>query len=58
MTSGIDRRANFAGWCGERVWSGLFTVRWIFIKDLPNHELRHITLVNNENKPITNSRDT
>jgi hypothetical protein len=33
-------------------------VRWIFVKDIPNSQLRHIRVWNNENKPVTNSRDT
>jgi hypothetical protein len=28
------------------------------VKDVPNSQLRHIRLENNENKPVTNSRDT
>ncbi|KAG2686325.1 hypothetical protein I3760_09G001400 [Carya illinoinensis] len=39
-------------------WNGSFSVKWHIIKDLPNSLLRHITLENNENKPVTNSRDT
>ena len=30
----------------------------MFIKDIPNNLFRHILLSNNENKPVTNSRDT
>ena len=37
---------------------GQFKVRWIYVKDVPNAQLRHIRLENNENKPVTNSRDT
>jgi len=33
-------------------------VKWHIIKDLPNPNFRHIILENNENKPVTNSRDT
>ena len=39
-------------------WNGCFPVKWHIIKDVPNSLLRHITLENNENKPVTNSRDT
>jgi len=28
------------------------------VKDVPNSQLRHIRLENNENKPVTNSRDS
>lgn len=40
------------------LFSGKFQVRWIYVKDVPNSQLRHIRLENNENKPVTNSRDT
>jgi hypothetical protein len=39
-------------------WKGQFEVKWIYVKDVPNGHLRHIRLENNENKPVTNSRDT
>lgn len=39
-------------------WSGTFAIKWVFIKDIPNNQYRHIVLTNNENKPVTNSRDT
>ena len=38
--------------------AGKFNVKWIYVKDVPNSQLRHIRLENNENKPVTNSRDT
>ena len=30
----------------------------MYVKDVPNSQLRHIRLENNDNKPVTNSRDT
>ncbi|KAH1099252.1 hypothetical protein J1N35_016173 [Gossypium stocksii] len=39
-------------------WNGFFPVKWHVIKDIPNKELFHIILENNENKPVTHSRDT
>ncbi|KAG6730606.1 hypothetical protein I3842_01G089400 [Carya illinoinensis] len=39
-------------------WSGQFPVKWHIIKDVPNSQFRHIVLENNDNKPVTNSRDT
>ena len=40
------------------LYLGQFKVKWIYVKDVPNQQLRHIKLENNENKPVTNSRDT
>lgn len=44
-------------WAQDK-WKGRFEVKWIYVKDVPNSQLRHIRLENNENKPVTNSRDT
>ncbi|KAF6175507.1 hypothetical protein GIB67_021997 [Kingdonia uniflora] len=51
----FDSDMNF--WQQDK-WSGNFPVKWHFVKDVPNTILRHIILENNENKPVTNSRDT
>ena len=74
-------------WVSHVHRSGQFKVKWIYVKDVPNNQvkllvesllnqvfhfkiswiswieskqlqLRHIKLENNENKPVTNSRDT
>ncbi|XP_050211552.1 YTH domain-containing protein ECT3 [Mercurialis annua] len=39
-------------------WNGFFPVKWHVVKDIPNNQLRHIILENNECKPVTFSRDT
>jgi len=57
MTSPLDYSKKASCW-NEDKWSGQFTVSWKIIKDIQNIHLRHIKLVNNENKPVTNSRDT
>jgi len=57
MESPLDYSKNSGCW-NEDKWSGQFLVKWRFIKDIPNAQLRHIRLSNNENKPVTNSRDT
>lgn len=37
---------------------GKFSVKWVYVKDIPNQQFRHIVLENNDGKPVTNSRDT
>ena len=49
--------SSLSVWSQDK-WRGQFTVKWIYVKDVPNAALRHIRLENNENKPVTNSRDT
>ncbi|XP_016309459.1 YTH domain-containing family protein 3-like isoform X1 [Sinocyclocheilus anshuiensis] len=57
MKSTVDYNA-YAGVWSQNKWKGKFEVKWIFVKDVPNNQLRHIRLENNDNKPVTNSRDT
>ncbi|XP_062226673.1 YTH domain-containing protein ECT3-like isoform X2 [Phragmites australis] len=51
----FDKSVDY--WQNDR-WSGQFPVKWHIVKDAPNNLVRHIILENNENKPVTNSRDT
>ncbi|CAG9854915.1 unnamed protein product [Phyllotreta striolata] len=57
MVSAVDYNSNSSVWSQDK-WKGQFKVRWIYVKDVPNVQLRHIRLENNDNKPVTNSRDT
>ena len=57
MMSEVDFTTITGVWAQDK-WKGRFEVKWIYVKDVPNSQLRHIRLENNENKPVTNSRDT
>ncbi|KAK6186803.1 hypothetical protein SNE40_006074 [Patella caerulea] len=57
MMSAVDYNSSSGVWAQDK-WKGVFEVKWIYVKDVPNGSLRHIRLENNENKPVTNSRDT
>ncbi|XP_060085932.1 YTH domain-containing family protein 2-like [Ylistrum balloti] len=57
MMSTLDYNRSAGVWAQDK-WKGQFEVKWIYVKDVPNSQLRHIRLENNENKPVTNSRDT
>ncbi|KHN14275.1 YTH domain family protein 2 [Glycine soja] len=56
MVGTVDFSKNMDFWQQDK-WSGSFPVKWHIIKDVPNPNFRHIILENNENKPVTNSRD-
>lgn len=58
MMSPVDYTTSSSVWTQTDKWKGRMDVRWIFVKDIPNSHLRHIRVWNNENKPVTNSRDT
>ncbi|XP_038979979.1 YTH domain-containing protein ECT4-like [Phoenix dactylifera] len=57
MTGPVDFHKDMDFWQQDK-WTGSFPVRWHIIKDVPNSSFRHIILENNENKPVTHSRDT
>lgn len=56
MVGPVDFSKSMDFWQQDK-WTGSFSVRWHIIKDIPNSQLRHIILENNDNKPVTNSRD-
>ncbi|PWA54528.1 YTH domain-containing protein [Artemisia annua] len=57
MVGPVDFNKSLEYWQQDK-WIGCFPVKWHIVKDLPNSLLKHIILENNENKPVTNSRDT
>ncbi|KDQ61141.1 hypothetical protein JAAARDRAFT_32145 [Jaapia argillacea MUCL 33604] len=58
MMTPVDYTRSSTVWASDK-WKGVFKVRWIFVRDIPNANLRHIRLSNTqERKPVTNSRDT
>ncbi|XP_009799895.1 YTH domain-containing protein ECT4 isoform X2 [Nicotiana sylvestris] len=57
MVGPVDFNKSVEYWQQDK-WIGCFPVKWHIVKDVPNSLLKHITLENNENKPVTNSRDT
>ncbi|XP_023514381.1 uncharacterized protein LOC111778663 isoform X1 [Cucurbita pepo subsp. pepo] len=57
MIGPVDFNRDMDFWQQDK-WSGSFPVKWHIIKDVPNNNFRHVILENNENKPVTNSRDT
>lgn len=57
MTGPVDFSKSVDYWQQDK-WNGRFPVTWHIIKDIPNCQFRHIILENNDNKPVTNSRDT
>ncbi|XP_042505934.1 YTH domain-containing protein ECT2-like isoform X2 [Macadamia integrifolia] len=57
MIGRVDFNKNMDFWQQDK-WNGFFPVKWHIIKDVSNAQFRHIILENNDNKPVTNSRDT
>ncbi|KAL0824250.1 hypothetical protein Bca101_047927 [Brassica carinata] len=57
MVGPVDFEKDAGYWQQDR-WSGQFPVKWHILKDVPNNRFSHILLQNNDNKPITHSRDS
>ncbi|ESQ42572.1 hypothetical protein EUTSA_v10013273mg [Eutrema salsugineum] len=57
MVGPVDFEKDAGYWQQDR-WSGQFPVKWHIVKDVPNNRFCHILLQNNENKPVTHSRDS
>ncbi|XP_024980108.1 uncharacterized protein LOC112517040 isoform X3 [Cynara cardunculus var. scolymus] len=57
MVGPVDFVNDAEYWQQDR-WSGQFRVKWHIIKDVPNSRFRHILVENNDNKPVTHSRDS
>ncbi|KAH7353079.1 hypothetical protein KP509_19G077700 [Ceratopteris richardii] len=57
MVGPVDFGKNMDFWLQGK-WNGCLPVKWHIIKDIPNGHFRHIILSNNDNKPVTHSRDT
>uniref|UniRef100_A0A2P2JXC2 YTH domain-containing family protein n=1 Tax=Rhizophora mucronata TaxID=61149 RepID=A0A2P2JXC2_RHIMU len=57
MVGPVDFEKDADYWQQDR-WSGQFPVQWHIVKDVPNSRFRHILLQNNDNKPVTHSRDS
>uniref|UniRef100_A0ACD5W658 Uncharacterized protein n=1 Tax=Avena sativa TaxID=4498 RepID=A0ACD5W658_AVESA len=57
MVGPVDFQKNMDFWSQDK-WTGSFPVKWHIIKNIPNTTLQPILLQNNEQKPVTFSRDT
>ncbi|EHA8588499.1 YTH domain-containing protein ECT4 [Cocos nucifera] len=57
MTGPVDFQKDMDFWQQDK-WTGSFPVKWHIVKDVQNSSFWHIILENNENKPVTHSRDT
>ncbi|KAI5421272.1 hypothetical protein KIW84_024228 [Lathyrus oleraceus] len=53
MIGPVDFNRSLDYWQQDK-WNGCFPLKWHIVKDVPNNVLRHIILLNNENKPVTN----
>ncbi|PSK36294.1 hypothetical protein C7M61_004118 [Candidozyma pseudohaemuli] len=58
----MEDKVNFTKssdvWAENSRWKSVFPVSWLVVKDISNRRLKHLTVPKNENKPVTNSRDT
>jgi hypothetical protein len=57
MVGPVDFQKDMDFWSQDK-WAGSFPVKWHIIKNIPNATLHLILLHNNDNMPVTSSRDT
>ncbi|XP_014517069.1 uncharacterized protein LOC106774551 [Vigna radiata var. radiata] len=57
MLGPVDFKKDMNFWKLDK-YNGFFPIKWHIIKDVPNNQFVHIILRNNENKPVTFTRDT
>ncbi|KAK7331577.1 hypothetical protein VNO80_28313 [Phaseolus coccineus] len=57
MVGPVDFKKDMSFWKLDK-YNGFFSIKWHIIKDVPNNQFVHIILPNNENKPVTFTRDT
>lgn len=58
MRDGVDYLKMSDVWAEASRWKGVFPVEWLMDKEVPNRLFRHLKVPSNENKPVSNSRDT
>ncbi|CCH58073.1 hypothetical protein TBLA_0A02750 [Henningerozyma blattae CBS 6284] len=58
MTSNLLDEYDTSIWNDSKKFAKAFQVRWIIVRDIFNKYLKHFLLPSNDNKPVTNSRDT
>ncbi|XP_051192853.1 uncharacterized protein [Lolium perenne] len=56
MLGPVDFKKTMDFWQQDK-WNGFFPIVWHIVKDIPNRLFKHITLENNDNRPVTFSRD-
>nr|AFK48331.1 unknown [Lotus japonicus] len=57
MLGPVDFKKDMKFWKLDK-YNGFFPIKWHIIKDVPNNKFVHIILQNNDNRPVTFSRDT
>lgn len=68
MKENVDFSKSSDIWTETTKWKGQFSIEWVFIKNVPNSQLKHLKVMMKSNyfeqgspmilKPVTNSRDT
>lgn len=58
MKEQVDFNGTSDIWAEKTRWKGIFPVDWHIIKPVANKQFHHLRNSYNENKPVSNSRDT
>lgn len=58
MRDSVDYSQSCNIWVEQTRYKGIFPVEWLMVKNVPNKYFNHLKIPDNDNKPVTCSRDT
>lgn len=58
MVSDVSKDIDTSIWNNSSKYGSAFKIKWICVRDIENRMMRHLIVPDNQNKPVTNSRDT
>lgn len=58
MLGVVDFSRSSDAWVEASRWKGIFSVNWLVYREISNKAFRLLRVSTNENKPVSNSRDT
>ncbi|GMM58769.1 mRNA-binding phosphate metabolism regulator [Maudiozyma humilis] len=58
MVSDVSKDLDTSIWDNNSKYGSAFKIKWLCVRDIDNRMMRHLIVPDNQNKPVTNSRDT
>lgn len=58
MISDISKDLDTTIWDNNSKYGSAFKIQWLCVRDIENRMFKHLIVPDNQNKPVTNSRDT
>ncbi|SMN19666.1 similar to Saccharomyces cerevisiae YDR374C PHO92 Putative protein of unknown function [Maudiozyma saulgeensis] len=58
MISDLSKDLDTSIWENNSKYGSAFKIKWLCVRDIENRMFKHLIVPDNQNKPVTNSRDT